>query len=254
MRRFWLLVVLVLAGCSNTAPSPPTSARSPTAASEVTVPPKAPGGEQSVVRVAGEAPSCNMRIEGTGFVYAPQRVVTAAHVVAGVIPVSAVVTTTAGEVYEGRVVAFDPGVDVAVLYVPDLPAPPLRIAPMWVFPLRIPGVSLGDARLLGYPKGAKRVVTQQIKIKQRVEAEGPDLYKEHEVTKTMLAFSGRFSAGVSGAPLIVDDGTVAGMAVATARDDPNRGYAVAAQEILPVANDATEATKHVSTRKCDPDR
>ncbi len=73
MRGFWLLVVLVLAGCSATAPP---------AAGEAAVPPQAPGGERSVVRVSGEAPSCAMRIEGTGFVYAPQRVV------AGVIPVS----------------------------------------------------------------------------------------------------------------------------------------------------------------------
>ncbi|WP_171074518.1 trypsin-like peptidase domain-containing protein [Nonomuraea basaltis] len=195
-----------------------------------------------------------MRIEGTGFVYAPQRVVTAAHVVAGVIPVSPVVTTTDGEVYEGRVVAFDPDVDVAVLYVPDLPAPPLRITRMSAFPLRIPGVSLGDARLLGYPKGAKHVVTQPVEIEQRVEGEGQDIYEEHEVSRMMLAVSGRISAGVSGAPLIVEDGTVAGMMVAAATDDPNRVYALTAEEILPIANDAADATRHVSTRRCETDR
>ncbi|MGW2146738.1 trypsin-like peptidase domain-containing protein [Nonomuraea bangladeshensis] len=254
MRWFWLLVALVLAGCSATVPSSPTSVRSPTAAGEVAVPAKAPGGEQSVVHISGEAPSCDVRLKGTGFVYAPQRVVTAAHVVAGVIPVAPVVTTADGGVYEGRVVAFDPDADVAVLYVPKLPAPPLRITRMSTFPLRIPGVSLSDARMLSYPKGAKHVVTQQVKIEERIEGESQDIYEKHDVSRMMFAVSGPMSTGVSGAPLIVEDGTVGGMMVAMAKDDPDRGYALAAEEILPVANEATNATRHVSTRKCRRDR
>ena len=37
----------------------------------------------SIVKVLGTAPSCSRRIEGSGFVYAPQHVITNAHVVAG---------------------------------------------------------------------------------------------------------------------------------------------------------------------------
>ena len=37
-----------------------------------------------VLKVQGTAPSCDRSIEGTGFVYAPQHVLTNAHVVAGV--------------------------------------------------------------------------------------------------------------------------------------------------------------------------
>jgi hypothetical protein len=70
----------------------------------------------------------------------------------------------------------------------------------------------------------------------------------------MFAVSGPMSTGVSGAPLIVEDGTVGGMMVAMAKDDPDRGYALTAEEILPVANEATNATRHVSTRKCRRDR
>ncbi len=39
--------------------------------------------ESSVVKVLGTAPSCSRRIEGSGFVYAPEHVMTNAHVVAG---------------------------------------------------------------------------------------------------------------------------------------------------------------------------
>ncbi|WP_188189464.1 trypsin-like peptidase domain-containing protein [Nonomuraea sp. SYSU D8015] len=205
-----------------------------------------------MVHLSGVAPSCSKKIEGTGFVYAPQRVVTVAHVVAGVIPVSPLITTADGEVYEGRVVAFDSDVDVAVLYVPDLPAPPLRITPVPTLSLRIPWGSLGDARVLSYPKGAKNVVAQPIKIEDRIEAEGPDIYKKHQVTRMVLALTADVRVGMSGAPLIVQGGTVAGMVIAAEPNDPNRGYALAAEEILPIANDATKATKHVSTRKCDP--
>src|SRR4051794_8908648 len=38
---------------------------------------------KSIVKVQGTAPSCRKRIEGTGFVYAPHKIMTNAHVVAG---------------------------------------------------------------------------------------------------------------------------------------------------------------------------
>ncbi|MEV1245458.1 trypsin-like peptidase domain-containing protein [Nonomuraea sp. NPDC049750] len=46
--------------------------------------------------------------------------------VAGVLE-SVTVTADDGKAYKARVVAFDPDVDVAVLYVPDLSVPALRI-------------------------------------------------------------------------------------------------------------------------------
>ena len=48
------------------------------------VPPATRAAAQSIVKISGDAPSCNRGIEGSGFVYAPQRVITNAHVVAGV--------------------------------------------------------------------------------------------------------------------------------------------------------------------------
>ena len=62
----------------------------PTRAREVAAPDPAlaelAGGanaRQSVIKVLGTAPSCSRRIEGSGFVYADERVMTNAHVVAG---------------------------------------------------------------------------------------------------------------------------------------------------------------------------
>ncbi|MBB6555438.1 trypsin-like peptidase domain-containing protein [Nonomuraea rubra] len=250
-RWFWLPVVLALAGCSASAPPVPVLGDAPAAGSGVAVSQEDGDAARSVVRLRVIAPSCNKEIEGTGFVYAPQRVVTAAHVVAGAIPVSPVVTTADGEVYEGRVVAFDPDADIAVLYVPKLPAPALRITPAPEPLLPIPGLSLADARMPGYPKGAKQLVTQPVEIERRIKAEGPNLYRDRQVTRVVLEFSAEVHAGVSGAPLILEDGAVAGMVFAAAKQQPDEGFALAGEELLPVTERAAKATKHVSTQRCD---
>ena len=75
---------------------------------------------RSVIKVLGTAPSCSRRIEGSGFVYADQRVMTNAHVVAGTRDVSVEVN---GRQRTAEVVVYDPDRDLAVLYVPGLTAP-----------------------------------------------------------------------------------------------------------------------------------
>ncbi|WP_431904668.1 trypsin-like peptidase domain-containing protein [Nonomuraea sp. bgisy101] len=242
MRWLWLPILLVLVGCSTTMPSPAVPIHSRTPPSGAAVPSKTVSARQSVVRLSGLAPSCDKKFEGSGFVYAPQRVVTAAHVVAGVTE-SLSVTSDDGEVYPARVVTFDPDVDVAVLYVAGLPAPSLLIA----------GAPPGDAHVLGYPKGAKRAMVQPIKIEQEAEGVGPDIYGKREVTKSVLSFSADVRPGLSGAPLVVPGGTVAGMVIASATDRSNLGYALTAEELLSITKDASDATRRVSTRQCDGD-
>jgi len=58
-----------------TATGPPNSAltRSPAAAAA----------QASVLKIRGKAPSCQRQLEGSGFVFAPELVMTNAHVVAG---------------------------------------------------------------------------------------------------------------------------------------------------------------------------
>ena len=96
---------------------------------------------RSVVKVLGSAPSCSRRIEGSGFVYADDRVMTNAHVVAGT---RSVAVELRGERYDGEVVVYDPDRDLAVLYVPGLPGPSLRFAAG-------PAATGADAIVLGFP-------------------------------------------------------------------------------------------------------
>ncbi|MEN3535740.1 trypsin-like peptidase domain-containing protein [Microbispora sp. ZYX-F-249] len=239
-RWLCLPILLVLGGCSITIPSSPPPIRASAPAGAATLPPEIVSKKQSVVRVSGRAPACFKRIEGTGFVYVPQRVVTAAHVVAGITR-SLSVTTDDGEAFPARVVAFDPSVDVAVLYVPDLSAPPLIIA----------DAPPGNAYALAYPKGTGREVVQQMKIERHILASSLDIYEKRKVDRNILELSSAdIAPGLSGAPLVVPGGKVAGMFLAGSRDAPNRGYALAAEEFKTIVIDAWDATRPVSTQRC----
>ena len=85
------------------------------------------GAAGSIVKITGVAESCNRGQEGSGWVVAPERVVTNAHVVAGVSSEHVRIRGT-GRSYDARVVVFDPRRDLAVLSVPGLPAPALTRA------------------------------------------------------------------------------------------------------------------------------
>ncbi len=96
----------------------------------------------SLVKVLGVAPSCRRSFEGSGFVVAPGRVMTNAHVVAGTRQLDVYLVDSLRP-YPAEVVVFDPATDVAVLDVPGLPAPALSFGP---------GLRRGDdAVVAGFP-------------------------------------------------------------------------------------------------------
>ena len=79
----------------------------------------------SVVKIRGIAPGCQKVLEGSGFVVAPNRVMSNAHVVAGS---ESVTVEVDGETYDASVVSYDPNADISILDVPDLPSQPLAFA------------------------------------------------------------------------------------------------------------------------------
>src|SRR3954447_12511465 len=78
--------------------------------------------QPDIVKITGVAPSCSRQLEGSGFLYAPQHVLTNAHVVAGVH--GPTVHALDGRSYSAQVVLYDPKRDVAGLYVPEFDRPP----------------------------------------------------------------------------------------------------------------------------------
>jgi len=103
----------------------------------------------SVVKITGSAPSCKRRIEGSGFVYSPQHVMTNAHVVAGTR--GTVNVEVSGSTKAGRIVYYDPQLDLAVVYVAGLNAAPLD----WAEGQAETG---SDAVVVGYPLDGPKAV------------------------------------------------------------------------------------------------
>ncbi|MEV4842116.1 MarP family serine protease [Micromonospora matsumotoense] len=195
--------------------------------------------QRAVVKVLGSAPSCSRRIEGSGFVYADDRVMTNAHVVAGT---RSVAVELRGERFDGEVVVYDPDRDLAVLYVPGLPGPSLRFAAGQAG-------SGADAIVLGFPlDGPYDARPARVRDVDRIE--GPDIYNASKVNREIYTIRALVRSGNSGGPLVSSNGLVLGVIFAAAADDPNTGFAVTAEEARPVALAGAERTRGVGTGDC----
>jgi len=203
--------------------------------------PDVTGAKRSIVEVDGVAGKCNEEITGSGFVVAPERVVTNAHVVAGV---GSLRVVPAGAAFGRRatVVWFDPKVDLAVLAVPGLKAPAL--------PLDRTALKRGDdAVVIGFPGGGPYTVVPA-KVRERQKARGRDIYDAATVNREVYALRAQVRPGNSGGPLLTSTGQVAGVVFAAAVDDPDTGYALTLGEVGPDIRAGIAATTAVSTGPC----
>ena len=193
----------------------------------------------SVVKITGVATDCRKRVEGTGFVYAPQRVMTNAHVVAGV---DEPTVELGGRRLDARVVLFDPVTDVAVLAVQGLDVPSLAFAAE-------PAEEGADTVVVGYPEdGPFR--PDSARVRSRVDARGSDIYGQQEVVREVYALRGRVRPGNSGGPLLALSGEVVGVVFAAAADQPEVGYALTAEEVSEQAASGRSAEGRVDAGRC----
>ena len=196
---------------------------------------------RSVVEVDGVAGSCDEQITGSGFVVAPGRVVTNAHVVAGVSD-PRVLVDGLGFGRRATVVLFDPRTDLAVLSVPGLDAPSL--------PLSTRSLARGaDGVVIGFPEGGPYTAVPA-RVRERQLARGRDIYDSASVTREVYALRTTVRPGNSGGPLLLPDGTVAGVVFAAAVDDPDTGYALTSAEVAADVRAGVAATQQVSTGRC----
>jgi S1-C subfamily serine protease len=194
-----------------------------------------------VVKIQGTALSCDRSIEGSGFVYAPQHVLTNAHVVAGVNQ-NQTVTTPSGVTYQAKVVLYDPQVDVAVLYVPGLNLAPLQFDDQ--------GQSGDNAVVAGYP--LDQAFTQRAaRIGGTQNAVGPDIYQTGQVSRQIFQIRAVVQPGNSGGPLLSPSGTVYGVVFAAATGTTDTGFALTAAEVASDASAAASQTFPTSTQGCD---
>jgi S1-C subfamily serine protease len=197
--------------------------------------------QASVFKIYGDAPSCNRGIEGSGFVFAPHRIVTNAHVVAGTDQVHVQVN---GQLLPATVVVFDPSRDVAVLDVPGLNARPLVFAS---------GVATrGEpAVVLGYPEDGP-FTAKSARIRSLVTIDGNDIYGSRQVTRQIYSIRAIVRSGNSGGPLLSASGTALGVVFATALDSSDTGFVLTDSEIAPDTSAGITASAPVPTGRCTP--
>ncbi|HEY0002610.1 MAG TPA: MarP family serine protease [Actinoplanes sp.] len=195
--------------------------------------------KRSVLKVLGTAPSCSRRIEGSGFVYAEERVMTNAHVVAGTREVSVEVN---GRRERGTVVVYDPGRDLAVIRVPGLSAPVMPFVPKQA-------ATGASAIVLGYPQDGP-YDAQSARVRDLGQITGPDIYDSKDVTREIYTIRSLVRSGNSGGPLITPSGQVLGVIFAAAADDKNTGFALSANEASSVAKAGETRTQGVRTGDC----
>jgi S1-C subfamily serine protease len=179
-----------------------------------------------VVRVLGTA--CGLGVEGSGWIAAPDLVVTNAHVVAGE---SDTTVTPAGSetALDATPVHYDPENDLALLRVNGLGGRTLSLSP---------DVRSGTpGAVLGYPENGPFTITPA-----RVGATGPvvtqDSYGRGPITRELTALRGDVHSGNSGGPIVEADGKVMGTVFAATTQGRPGGYAVPNDVVRSALNDS----------------
>ncbi len=169
----------------------------------------------SMVKIYGRG--CGQIQEGSGFVVAPNLVVTNAHVVAG-IPHPVVIGRN-GTNYPAVAILFDPNFDLAVLQTSGLHQPALH--------LDASGVATSTkAAVLGYPGGGP-FTYGPAGVAQVLRAVGPNIYGRGSTSRMLYQIHANVQPGNSGGPLVEPDGEVIGVVFSKSVSYPNIGYALA---------------------------
>ncbi len=171
----------------------------------------------SVLRVTGSA--CGLGVEGSGWIVAPELVVTNAHVVAGM--KDARVDRGDGEFRDATVVVFDPEDDVAILKVKGLRAGPLT----FVDPVEGQAVAI-----LGYPENGPFTATPA-RIGQTGVILTDDAYGRGPIRRRVTTLRGVVRHGNSGGPAVDGRGRVQATIFA-ARVGSASGYAVPREPVF----------------------
>ncbi len=204
---------------------------------KIALDPEVKAAGQSVVKIHGES-SCGGGVEGTGFLYSPDRVMTNAHVVAGVSTPK--VVTDDGEI-DTTVVYYNPEIDVAVLRVDGLGLPNLSFDRE---------AEAGDpAAILGFPEdGPYDVRGARIRAEQRLKSH--DIYGDGDVIRDVYSVRSTIRPGNSGGPMVSPDGEVLGVVFAASVTDRSTGYVLTAEQVSEAAARGLTNGDPVSSGPC----
>jgi S1-C subfamily serine protease len=191
----------------------------------------------SVLKVRGQN-QCGQGIEGSGFLYQPDRLMTNAHVVAGV---DAPHVVLEDREVDATVVLYDPDLDVAVLDVPGLGLPSLTFDRN--------AVAGEPGAVLGYPQDGPYTV-QGARIRELQRLRSPDIYSQGRVLREVYSVRSHILPGNSGGPLVSAAGQVTGVVFAASVTDSSTGYALTAEQVAQAAARGIASSSPVSTGGC----
>jgi S1-C subfamily serine protease len=217
-----LAVATLVVGCAGLRDAlnrKSSTSPTPVASSEGVIAEARPG----VVRVHGESETCMKVTEGSGFVVAPHKVMTNAHVVAGAETFS---VDSERKTHAAQVVSYDPQADIAILDVPDLAAGPLKFA-------EYTAGSGVDVLVLGYPGGTSFHASPAT-VREVAEIKGPDIYRVATVKREVYVLNGSFpDTGSSGSAVIDLSGRVLGVYFGAETSNKTTGFAMTAAQVAP---------------------
>jgi S1-C subfamily serine protease len=207
---------------------------------EVAIPEIVTKSVASTVRIDGIAESCSAAMVGTGFIVSNERVITNAHVVAGVKEPVITLSNTQTQL-GGRVIAIDREKDIAIIYVPGLNGEKLT----FIGPVTPNEVGF----VVGYPNGGN-LRTSAVSVSSEFESLGTDIDGNSEARRAVIVFGGDVKPGNSGGPLLNDQGQVLGVVFAADAENKNTGYALAPSEVAKFISETTSKTESISTGSC----
>jgi S1-C subfamily serine protease len=181
---------------------------------------------------------CGSGVEGTGFLYAPEKLMTNAHVVAGV---TEPMVQVGKQSVQATVVYYNPDVDIAVLRVPGLDGPAIRFD--------LGGKENEQGAVLGFPQDGP-FDAQPVRIRSDQRLRSPDIYGNGTVTRHVFSLRGRIRPGNSGGPVVSTQGRVLGVVFAASVSDRDTGYALTADQVAKAAAVGLEARDKVSSGNC----
>jgi S1-C subfamily serine protease len=191
----------------------------------------------SVLKIHGTN-ECGNGIEGSGFLYAGNRLMTNAHVVAGVDDPE--VLLGEGSV-PAEVVYYNPDIDVAVLSLDSGATPHLTFDR--------DAEAQAPVAILGYPQdGPYDVQPGRIRAEQRLRS--PNIYNRGTVIREVYSLRGLVRPGNSGGPIVSSAGDVVGVVFAASVTDDETGYALTADQVSQSAATGITNDAEVSTGDC----